>query len=95
VSDRLTTDIIADLREVGFTWTDEAADRLAELDGMFTPLVIQPGDTLIVRARHTISLAQADQLRRLLRERLPLLSDVLVLGGLDELAVFRPGEVPT
>lgn len=54
-------------------------------------LVIRPGDTLIIRVER-ITGDQVKAVRDALMQRLPQLTDVLVISA-AELAVFRPNEV--
>jgi hypothetical protein len=51
-------------------------------------LIIRPGDTLIVRVEPDISQAEAEELKRGIMERLPLLASVMVIGC-DQIAVMR------
>jgi hypothetical protein len=50
--------------------------------------VVRPGDHLIVRCEDSITMADAENIRRYVMERLPLLSDVTVIPA-NGLFVFR------
>ncbi len=51
--------------------------------------VLRPGDVLLLGAPAAITLQQMEMVREHLRERLPKLADVIILGGLTVQAVFR------
>jgi len=50
--------------------------------------VVRPGDHLIVRCEGSITMVEAEEIRRFVMERLPLLSDVTVIRA-NGLFVFR------
>lgn len=54
-------------------------------------LVVRPGDTLILLAQMRHSMAEVEELRARLAERLPGVP-VVVLEGFEQAAVYRPGE---
>lgn len=61
-------------------------------------LVIRPGDSLIIRLDSSVSRDACDEFTDLvradIRERLPGIDQVLVLGGgVEEIAVYRPETV--
>ncbi|MFE7753009.1 hypothetical protein [Streptomyces sp. NPDC057428] len=53
--------------------------------------IIRPGDTILVRVSADTPPAQAQAAAERLRERLPDIADVLVLGA-DGISVYRPAE---
>lgn len=61
----------------------------ADFDGGF---VIRPGDTLLLGAPANVTAAQMDLVRNHLRDKLPKLADVIILGGLTIQGVFREDE---
>ena len=63
----------------------------ADLDGGF---VVRPGDVLLLGGPATINQEQMEFVRDTLRERLPQLADVLILGGLTIQGVFRDDRDP-
>lgn len=65
----------------------------ALLDGNAQPLILRPGDVLIVRTRHHLTQEDADRARAQLTQRLGL--EVHILTNADELAVYRPDRVRT
>lgn len=70
--------------------TAESDNVLTDL-GVAQGLVVRPGDTLIVglsSSNHTPD--QAALLKQQIEDRLPN-TDVLVICGVDQMAVYRPG----
>jgi hypothetical protein len=65
-----------------------------DLSGVREALVVRPGDTLIVRYAHGTTLDTIAKVRDIIKERLPGLADVLVIGA-DEIAVYRPEATPS
>jgi hypothetical protein len=57
----------------------------ADFDGK----VIRPGDVLLLGAPANVTMAQMDMVRNHLREKLPKLADVIILGGLTVQGIFR------
>lgn len=53
--------------------------------------VVRPGDTVILRCSRSLDDDEAEDLKRRFRNRIPGV-DVRVLGGVDQLAVYRPDE---
>lgn len=53
-------------------------------------LVIRPGDRLILRISSSEDAYMAENLRATALKRMPELADVVVICGVDELAVLRP-----
>ncbi|MEO3875542.1 hypothetical protein ABGB18_42745 [Nonomuraea sp. B12E4] len=68
--------------------SDETLASLAEA------LVVRPGDTLIVRLSADMTVEQFTRFREsiepTLNEKLPGVK-VLIIGGVEQLAVYRPG----
>lgn len=60
--------------------------RTTDLDDV---TVIRPGDTLVLRLASEVPPCRLDQVTRTLRDRLPGV-DVLIIGGVDGLAVYQP-----
>lgn len=59
-----------------------------EIEGI---TVIRPGDTLVVGLkRDCLPLDQAEAYKQRLRERMPGLADVVIIGGVTALATYRP-----
>lgn len=56
------------------------------------PIILQPGDTLIVCCGVPINFEQADAVRTALTDRLPGLADVVVLSAVACVAAYRPQE---
>lgn len=77
---------------------EAVAEDRADLDGLASTWllddarldVIRPGDTLVVRAAGSWTQQQAHFAKAFIEERLPGVT-ALVLAGVDQLAVYRPG----
>lgn len=63
---------------------------MADLQAIREATVIRPGDHLIVRVEHDLTVEDAARIKELLRERLPLIGDVTVVKA-NGLFVFRDG----
>lgn len=57
-----------------------------------TVLIVQPGDTLIMRYARPMDLATADRVKQHVHRLLPQLAEVVVMSGVEQLAVYRPRE---
>ena len=55
-------------------------------------VVVEPGDTLLLRIGGHVSMEHAHQVRESAMRRLPLLADVVVFGC-DQMAIFRPSKI--
>lgn len=53
-------------------------------------LVIKPGDTLVLRCQRRLSAQEVDTFQTMLRQRIPESIDILILDGIDQMAVIRP-----
>lgn len=53
-------------------------------------VVVRPGDTLLVAVPGTVRPEQMGDLKEGLGNRLPGVADVVVVAGVDQLAVYRP-----
>lgn len=51
---------------------------------------VQPGDVLILRIEARLTMAQAERIKEALLAKMPGLADVVTIGGVDQLAVYRP-----
>lgn len=58
-------------------------------------LVIRPGDTLLVVMNYTPMQEMAEQVKQNLMKALPGLADVVVMGPVQQLAVYRPNDAST
>lgn len=67
-------------------WADEV--RFGPLPHIAEPLVVQPGDTLIVRVPTSTSMDQANVFKEQIREHVPGV-DAKVIAA-EQLAVYRP-----
>lgn len=57
--------------------------------GIAEALVIRPGDHLIVRTRTSLSADEAELLKDALVAKLPDLASVVILVGVEQIAVMR------
>ncbi|MEU8278231.1 hypothetical protein ACFYOK_37310 [Microbispora bryophytorum] len=72
-----------------------SAELAALLQGVEEAAVVRPGDTLVLRLGAKTSPAEFERFRELglpkLKERLPGV-EVLLVGGVEQMLVYRPGE---
>lgn len=66
---------------------------MADFDDVTGALIIRPGDTLIMRTA-AISRKELNELSDLIRSRLPEDVQLLVLAGVEGMAVYRPDPEP-
>lgn len=69
-----------ELEELGVRLVDEA-----------TTDVVRPGDTLIIRMERHLSMAEYHDTMDFLRDMLPSNLNFVILSGMDEIRVYRPG----
>jgi hypothetical protein len=65
-------------------------DEDGQLSRISAGLVVRPGDILIVAHPGRINAARAAEIKAKLRDRLPGLSDVVIIGDGMTVAAFRP-----
>jgi hypothetical protein len=56
-------------------------------------LVLQPGDTLIIATRAAMSDWDIDRTKAKLKELIPDLGGVVIIGGIDQIAAYRPNPI--
>jgi hypothetical protein len=63
---------------------------VAELAEVQEALVVRPGDVLVVRVRHDITMDQFDKVTSAVKERFPADAEILFVAA-EQLAVIRRG----
>jgi hypothetical protein len=53
--------------------------------------IVRPGDTLILRLAERARPQDVEEVRAAVREALPDV-EVLIIGGVEDMAVYRPGD---
>lgn len=78
----------------GLDWVCPNHEATRDLPLCADAVLVRPGDTLILRVKEHVTEEEYDRLRKGVEARIPGVG-VLLIGGIDQMLVYRPDETKT